>query len=151
MLLVPTAGAVYRAFAGYSEWEMRPVLEYVLERQEPGDAVVAFKGSDSEMLYYQKAYGYAPERYVKFGKLPRDEEDYLPELRAVFREHGPRVWFIFGHHEKSYHREILFEVLDSIAVQRDGIEIRRTAAYLYEAKTSAGDDPLEPEESNATE
>jgi len=115
LLALPTALAVENAFTGYSEWEMRPVLEYILERQEPGEPVVACKGSYAEIAYYSDVYGYRPDGYVKAGPAPRDMEQYRSELKRLFREKGPRVWFILGHHERGSLRPRMLETLDSVA------------------------------------
>ncbi len=44
LLIRPTTRAAYYAVTAYGEEEMRPVLEYVLERERPGDVVFVYRG-----------------------------------------------------------------------------------------------------------
>ncbi len=65
--------------------------------------------------------------------MPADPGAHLAELERLFREEGPRIWFLMGH-EKPYHRKSTIEMVERVATRVDGIGVKRTAAYLYEAK-----------------
>ena len=147
LLAVPFVVSTYKAYdtdTPYGEEELRPLLKRLDQTRTSEQGVFVNVTAVAPVLYYREAYGYGPEQFVKGEPLPEDPEAYRAEVRRLFREHGPRMWFIFCHQARSK-RDRMRETLDTIGTRIDTIEVKRAIAWLYRADVSA--DGEQPESS----
>ena len=143
LLIMPTARAVHDALTLttlYGREEMRPVFKYVLEREQPEDTVYFYRGADAVFLYYRKAYGYEPQHWVTGGRdMPESQARYRARIEQLFKEEGPRIWFVFRC-DGAFERERMLSTLDRVATRVDRFEVNGAAAFLYRATPAGGGD-----------
>jgi hypothetical protein len=74
--------------------EMRPVLKYLSDHQQPDDRVYVHYRADNTVKYYQW-YVRLPDRNVHWGRYPiRDQERFIQEIEYL--KQWPRVWLLFA-------------------------------------------------------
>jgi len=75
--------------------DLRPVMEQVVERYQPGDTIYVYYNARPAFLYYSYLFRFTPSD-VRFGTRSRERpEAYLNEIDPLLGMR--RVWFIFSH------------------------------------------------------
>lgn len=119
---------------------IKPVLAYVRERRQRGDAVYVYYGAALAVSYYASRYGLGRAEYAVGGCHRGDARLYLHELDR-FRGR-PRVWVVLTHAGPALsEREDILAYLDAIGVRREGLRVEPRGvgrnllpaeAYLYD-------------------
>ncbi len=122
--------------------EIRPVLEYVRSRQEPGDILYIFQRGEYQFQYYADRFGYQPEEYIigvddlENGKEVSPEEwlRYQQDLDALADR--DRVWLLFSHTEKfPEEEELVISYIDSMGKRLDAYHRPGAFVFLYDFQT----------------
>lgn len=85
--------------------EIRPVIQYVEQQQQPGDVIYVYQRGEYQFKYYAQKYGYSPEAYIigvddldsedGYGVSEQEAQRYRADLDQL--QGNPRVWVIFSH------------------------------------------------------
>jgi len=140
VLLLPLAiPGLWQHPPPYKPEHLRPVMQYVADHWEPGDALWVYYGAGQAFEYYRRLIPIHGD--IRVGDCSRtDPRDYL---RQIDVERGrARVWILMSHDFGSLRvseRRIILEYLDGIgkrldqvhAPQGDGSSMR-TEAFLYD-------------------
>jgi hypothetical protein len=113
--------------------EVKPVLAYVVEQNQPGDKVYVYAEGNLAFNYYMKLKKYRNLDYT-LGTVNFDSEDpkqYLQQELGIELQplRGHRVWFILRANDEKT-AEII-EYLDRIGQKRDSFHQTGASAYLY--------------------
>lgn len=106
----------------YRTEEYKPVLRYVQQHRQPGDAVLVFRGAGAAAAFYGPRFGLVPGAYVLGGC---DPDSLRVFLRDVDRFRGaPRLWVIEAS-VRSYvpARRAMDGYLAAIGTRREGITV----------------------------
>lgn len=130
-------------FQPETKYEIRPVIAYIKEHQQPNDVLFGDGGGTSAQLeYYAEKYGYAKSQYVvgynDFLKKEAISDQVWLDYRQQFSQlqNQPRVWFLFSGIGLKDKREVIVEPrLDRIGQKIDYIGKAGAFAYLYQLKT----------------
>jgi len=125
--------------------EIRPVMAYVRNHEQPGDLVYVFYGAEPAFDYYAERSNF-PRNNVEIGTAagnnPQIYESDLDRLR------GRRVWVVLSHirgvgAEESKHTEFY---LDMLGPRLDSLSVAGTETYLYDLRNAAllPDAPSQP-------
>ena len=116
--------------------EIRPVLGYVRNHEQPGDLVYVFYGAEPAFDYYAERSGF-PRNNVEIGKAagndPRIYESDLDRLR------GRRVWVVFSHIHgvgAQESKDVEF-YLDMLGPRLDSLSVAGAETYLYDLRNAA--------------
>ena len=142
LLLVPPVGtAVYLGFAPYTKQEIRPVISYMKNHEQPGDVIYVYQRAEYQFKYYANKFGYQEADYIlgiddldkKDGQGISEEEwqryrNDLDQLRG-----NKRVWIIFSH-VRTWARESerITTYLDGFGKQIDFYARKGSFVYLYD-------------------
>ena len=146
---VVTTGGVVRHHMPAEE--LRPVLQYVQQHQQPGDTWYIYYYARTMYRYYAEAYGLKGEKVIlgrAFRRPARGKNwDVFQEDFSDLR--GRRVWAIFSHNWSSNGVDepaYALHVLDGMGVRKDAHLEYGAGAYLYELRTApaAGKAPAPP-------
>ncbi|HET7460570.1 MAG TPA: glycosyltransferase family 39 protein [Longimicrobium sp.] len=115
--------------------EVKPLLEYVNEKRQPGDVMYVFYNGQAVFEYYAPRYGwnrsnaipgvcarYQPQRYI----------DDLAKLRG-----RPRVWLLFIEGTtvgKFDEKKMIMAFVNHIGVRRDDQVSLGASVYLYDLR-----------------
>lgn len=115
--------------------ELRPVLAYVAENRQPGDAIYVYYGSTLPFAFYRDAFGIGEDE-VRIGVQSRQEwEPYFAEMDGLARQ-GRRVWMVFSHvyHESGASEEaLMINYLNHLGpVRSDLFRAPGAAVYFYD-------------------
>lgn len=150
-LLLPAVYPVAATPPAYYAEHMKPVLSYVRDLRQPGDAIYVYYGAAPAVTFYGLRYGLGRGEYLIGGCRRGDGRRYLREL-DTFRGR-PRVWVLLTHAAPRYReREDILAYLDALGTRKDeiavesrglGLNMLPAEAYLYdlsvEAKLAAAD------------
>lgn len=140
LLLLP---AVYPLAATppphYTE-PFKPLMSYLRERRQPGDAVYVYYGAALAVTFYAPLYDLRRAEYAVGGCHRGDSRLYLRELDTL--RGRPRVWVLLTHAGPALsEREDILAYLDAIGVRREGLYVAPhgigrnllpAEAYLYD-------------------
>ncbi len=128
----------------YRVEETRPVLAYVRDHRQPGDAIYGFFAASHALAFYGPRYGMQPADVVMGDCHYGEARQYFAELDR-FRGR-PRLWLIFTHDLPRYRaRNEIVNYLNHIGTQRDSIVVGGSGlpslpsgawAYLYDLSDS---------------
>ncbi|MGC9502699.1 glycosyltransferase family 39 protein [Baaleninema sp.] len=119
--------------------EIRPVIAYVKEHQQPGDVLYIFQRGEYQFQYYAEKFGYEEGDYIvgvddlEDGKevSPPEWERYTQDLNAL--QGNPRVWLIFSHiDDVEEERDRVLGYIDSLGQKRDRYDAPGAFALLYD-------------------
>jgi hypothetical protein len=123
--------------------EIRPVMAYVRNHEQPADLVYIFYGAEPAFDYYAERDNF-PRNNVEMGTAsgddPRTYEADLDRLR------GRRVWVVFSHihgagAEESKHIEFC---LDRLGPRLDSLTRAGAETYLYDLRNAASPAVAQP-------
>ncbi|MGB3514056.1 MAG: glycosyltransferase family 39 protein [Microcoleaceae cyanobacterium] len=120
--------------------EIKPVLNYIKEHQQPGDILYIYQRGIYQFKYYAEKYGYQEDDYIigvddldkydgeelSIAEMTRYEKD-LDKLRG-----NKRVWLLFSHTHIPVERKFLNYYLNEIGLRMDIFEKRGSYVYLYD-------------------
>lgn len=127
--------------------ETRPVLEYVVARRRPDDAIYVHHNATFTCEYYLHGRDIG---FIRGTRCRDDSRGYVEEIEA--RRGNPRVWFIFTRGWPAFtpvrnERRFFVNNLSRIGRMIDCYRTRGGAAYLYDlSRQNAG--PAEARDAN---
>jgi hypothetical protein len=133
LVAVPsTATAAFRLFRPLRHEDIKPVLQHVQERWQPGDQIYVYYGALPAFDYYAGRYGLADAPVIR-GVASRDDwTRYAADVAGL--RGRPRVWIVFSHvydwGAANEERLVLFW-LDRIGTRLDAFQSKQASAYLY--------------------
>ncbi|WP_019504324.1 glycosyltransferase family 39 protein [Pleurocapsa sp. PCC 7319] len=123
--------------------EVKPVLEYVVSQEQPGDKIYVYSRGYTAFLYYTEQKDYSGLDYIrgtinfsdkvsnKTRSLSDKWQEFAMELKPLIGE--SRVWFILRE-DQSFEAEVL-QYLNQVGQQLDSFQKTGASAYLYELAT----------------
>lgn len=118
--------------------EIRPAIEYVENRRQPGDILYLYYGSIPAFDYYKSKFAIAEADYI-VGIAARDDwenqsnQTYVADLEKLLGNN--RVWVLFSHVRsfKGVNEGVFFlKYLDSNGQRLDEFLVDGASAYLYD-------------------
>lgn len=128
-VLNPAARAVKNTVVYPVETEhLRPILEYVRQRAQPGDGLFSYYAACHAVKYYAARDDVA----VLFQPTDdRDQFDLFAERFETFAARHPRVWFVFTHNWRDEQREWI-DHLKTNYLLLDRVEHPTASAHLFD-------------------
>jgi hypothetical protein len=121
--------------------EIKPVIEYVRTRQQPGDILYVFQRGEYQFKYYADRYGYQPSDYqIGVDDLDDGEKVSPEEWRRYQQDFDrlrgyPRVWMLFSHTDGTkQEEEMVLSYLDRIGTKIERFSATGAFVYLYDFK-----------------
>ena len=113
--------------------EVRPVVEYVATKYQPGDKIYVYAGAVQAFAYYVDLKDYSDLNYINGSANFSQKGDI--ETRSQFATEiepltGDRVWFVFRAEVEE--ESAAKEYLDLIGQDLDSIQKPGASAYLYQ-------------------
>jgi len=152
LLLFQPVGGATRNMLHPRAQDIRPVLEYVRDRRQPGDVVYVYHHQREPFLYYAKKYGFDESESV-LGIDARDKKNRGANWEAYARDLDRlrgyrRVWLLFSHVRKIKgvsEEEFMTRYLDSFGVRVERFGRLGASAYLYDlSKSPSPGSPTDP-------
>ena len=134
-----TLSNVYRAsnFVIHPEMkhEVKPVLEYVAEKSQPGDKVYVYEPGNRAFAYYLSLHGYENLDYtygtINFVHKKKTLSDKQRELAADLQPlQGYPVWFVLR--ADPVEESEIVQYLDQVGHRKDYFPQTGASAYLYD-------------------
>ncbi len=116
--------------------EIRPVVAYVRNHEQPGDLVYVFYGAEPAFDYYAERDNF-PRNNVEIGTAagndPQNYESDLDRLR------GRRVWVVLSHIHGAGAQESKYVefYLDMLGPRVDSLLVAGAETYLYDLRNAA--------------
>ncbi len=120
--------------------EIKPVISYIKERQQPGDILYIYQRGKYQFKYYAKKYGYQEGDYIigvddldKYdgSNLSNEErERYEKDLDKLMG--NKRVWLLFSHANISSENEMMKSSLERRGKKIDFFARKGAFVYLYD-------------------
>lgn len=124
----------------YVKEEIKVVISYVKNHQQPGDILYIYHRGRFPFKYYAERYGYQPgdyiigiedlDKYDGFKVTDRELQRYKADLDKL-RGHK-RVWLLFSHAWIAKENKLIEAYLDSIGKEVDFFETTGAFVYLYD-------------------
>lgn len=113
--------------------EVKPVLAYVAQQNQPGDKIYVYAEGNLAFNYYMKLKKYSNLDYT-LGTVNFDSDDNKQDLQQDLGKElqplkGRRVWFILRANAEK--KAEIIEYLDRIGQKRDSFHQTGASAYLY--------------------
>mgnify|MGYP002778591565 CR=1 FL=1 len=142
LLLVPPIGtAAYLIFDPYTKQEIKPVLSYMRNHQQPGDSIYIYERAEYQFKYYATRYGYQAGDYI-LGIDDLDRQDGQGISEAEWRRYTSdfnklrgkaRVWILLSHLRRwEDEQERILAYLDGIGKRINAFEKDSSFVYLYD-------------------
>lgn len=109
---------------------LRPVVEHMIARREPGDAVYVFFGAGQAFHYYAQRYGLTMDSTVVGSCSIERPRQYLHQIDQ-FRG-KPRVWILLTH-DRGEGKTVIIDYLDHIGRRLDTVEVPGSSGRAVEA------------------
>ncbi len=120
------------ALPPYGQEEIRPVIQHIWERRQPGDLVYVHWGANPAFQYYRESHGYGFEQWAKGICSTWDPQGYVAQLNQLAaREEVRRIWFLSSH-DRSDEVSFFLSTLDDMGKELDSFEAIGASTYLYE-------------------
>jgi hypothetical protein len=139
LLAQPVSSAGIRLFKPILRQEIKPVISYVQEKQQPGDVLYIYHRASDAFRFYAPKYGYQDGSYIiGVDDLDRDEitteADRIHFQRDLDRLRGkPRVWIIFSHYNHVREEKAVFDnYLNQMGKELDLFQAQGAMAALYD-------------------
>lgn len=138
--LYPAARAAKHSLVAVPTAEhLRPVLQYVADHQQPGDATFVYYAADDAFEFYQgRDHRLAGPVLVQ----PRMDRVHFPDFTRRFDDFiaaHPRVWLVLAHPWGDEHQRYLAH-LNSGYSALEAFEVGDASAHLFQRPVN-GDDP----------
>jgi hypothetical protein len=149
LVCVVSAQAVAQTPPPQRPEDLRPVLETIARRRQPGDAIYVYYGAGQAFLFYRASMGFERGGYV-IGRCARDHPAWLIGEVERLRSAG-RVWIVISH-AANHMPELraLIAHLTSTGRQLEHVLSPRghdAEAYLFAVQAVADVDMVQPAES----
>jgi hypothetical protein len=152
LLFQPVGGATRNMLHPRAAQDIRPVLEYVRDRRQPGDVFYVYHHQREPFLYYAKKYGFDESECV-LGIDARHKKNRRANWEAyesdLDRLRGyRRVWLLFSHVRKIKgvsEEEFMTQYLDGLGVRVERFGRSGASAYLYDLSKSPSPEPTDPQ------
>ena len=112
--------------------EVRPVVEYVAAKYQPGDKIYVYAGAVQAFAYYVDLKDYSNLNYAN-GSANFSQKGSIEETRSQFATEieplSDRVWFVFR--AEADEELAAREYLDTVGQQLDSFQQPGASAYLY--------------------
>jgi hypothetical protein len=142
LLLVPPIGtAAYLIFDPYTKQEIKPVLSYLRNHQQPGEPIYVYERAEYQFKYYANKYGYQEGDYI-LGIDDLDRQDGQGISEEEWRRYTSdfdklrghrRVWILLSHLRRwQDEKERILAYLDSIGKRIYAFEQEGSFVYLYD-------------------
>jgi hypothetical protein len=124
--------------------EIKPVISYVKNNQQPGDILYIYQRGIYQFQYYAEKYGYRHGDYV-IGVDDLDEYDGKDLSEREWQRYkqdldnlrgNKRVWLLFSHADKNSENTAIKAYLDRIGQQIDFFGTPGSFVYLYDLSKS---------------
>lgn len=146
LLVAPALAAFVLHPPVYRTEETRPMLAYIEQHHQPGDAMYVYYAAHQAFGFYGRQYRLQDVHATVGGCHRGDPRAYLRELDHLRGQ--PRIWIMFSHSLRLYQEQpTMLGYLDRIGNQREAILIPirdqnpvpvfEVAAYLYDLSDSA--------------
>lgn len=112
----------------YTE-EIKPVLQYITEHIQKGDAIYVYYGANPAFDYYAQTYDFDKYVYFKGVGSRGDLEAYKTDLSWFIKK--KRGWIIFSHIYRNEMKDII-TYLNTVGVQKDAVGSTNAAAFMYQ-------------------
>jgi len=140
LLAPPLLNASTRLVKPYLKEEIKPVISYVKNHQQPGDVLYIYQRGEYQFKYYASRYGYREGDYIigvddldKFDGKRVSVEEWKRYKKDLDNLRGnKRVWLIFSHANITAENEMIKSYLDSIGNKIDEFHSIVAFVYLYD-------------------
>lgn len=153
LLLLPAVSPLAATPPPYYTEPVKPVLAYLRERRQPGDAIYIYYGAALAVTFYAPRYDLRREEYAVGGCHRGESRLYLQELDTL--RGRPRVWVLLTHAGPVLReREDILSYLDAIGVRQEGVvfephgvgrNLFPAEAYLYDLSNGQQPDAVTAE------
>jgi hypothetical protein len=119
--------------------EIKPVISYIKQHQQPGDLIYVFQRGIYQFSYYASRYGYQPQDYINGvedldqydGKKVSDQEKqrYMADLNQL--KGNQRVWILFAHAVIPDEIKFYNAYLNQLGLRIDEFQADGAFVYLY--------------------
>ena len=125
----------------YYQEEIKTVLNYIEQHQQPEEALYVYQRGRYQFLYYAPKYGYEKGDYV----LGVDDLDHLDgydlsqaEIKRYKQDinalRGQKVWFLFSHSNVAAENEMMKNYLNQVGEKLDEFSSIGAFTYLYDLR-----------------
>lgn len=140
VLAPPLVNASTRLVKPYLKEEIKPVISYVKNYQQPGDILYIYQRGEYQFKYYASRYGYRESDYIigvddldKFdGKTLSAEEAKRYKIDLDKLRGNSRVWVLFSHAYITSENQLIESYLNSIGKKNDSFHVKGAFVYLYD-------------------
>ena len=122
--------------------EIKLVIEYIQEREQPQDILYIYQRGIYQFLYYAEKYGYQPGDYI-LGIEDLDQYDGHKLSEAEWQRYkqdldnlrgNARVWLLFSHVVRNSEYKPIKKYLDTIGTEIDFFATKGSFVHLYNLK-----------------
>ena len=125
--------------------EIKPVISYIKEHQQPEDILYIYQRGIYQFQYYAEKYGYRDGDYIigvddldeYDGKKLSEQEWQRYKLDLDKLRGNKRVWLLFSHANVGAENRAIKEYLDRIGQQVDTFATHGSFVYLYNLAANA--------------
>ncbi len=119
--------------------EIKEVLNYIRQREQPQDILYIYQRGIYQFLYYAEKYGYRPGDYI-LGVDDLDIYDGKKLSEAEWQRYkkdldnlrgNSRVWVLFSHLNRNSEYKPIKTYLDTIGTELDRFETKGAFVHLY--------------------
>ena len=122
--------AIATALPPFRLQHLRPVIEHVIARREPGDAVYVFYGAGQAFHYYAQRYGLTTGNTMVGSCSIGKPQRYLHELDQLRGK--PRVWILLTHDAGGRGMTVIIDYLDRIGRRLEAVEVPGSSGRTLE-------------------
>ncbi len=141
LIASPIVRATTLVVAPEQKEEIRSVLSYIKDRQQPGDVIYVYQRGIYQFKYYAEKYGYREGSYI-LGVEDLDTDDNVkilsePEQQRYAADLNQlrgkkRVWLLFSHANIASENKFFETYLERIGRRIDRFQAPGAFVYLYD-------------------
>jgi hypothetical protein len=133
----PILSASAHLFNPRTDQELRPIVQYVKDHEQPGDTLYLYYAAQGVFDYYAQRFHFHERRDYIVGAFSREDwNKYIQDLNQLRGK--KRVWLIFSHvfgYEELFFRQYLDRIGGK---QLDEFKRPKAAVYLYDLSGTGG-------------
>jgi 4-amino-4-deoxy-L-arabinose transferase-like glycosyltransferase len=139
LIYTPLANASHLFVEPRLKSDIKPVITYIKENQQPGDILYIYQRGEYQFKYYAKKYGYQEGDYIigvddldnydGVGVSETEWQRYKSDLDKL-RGHD-RVWVLFSHAWVKEENQMIKSYLDTIGKPIDVFQSRTPKSFVY--------------------